>query len=159
MIGKRIQKGFALYLTVIAVGIVSFITIALADIAFRQNIIATIGNRSQQAFYASDSGIECALFFDLHHAVFPTRTSDPFSPELIDCGEGYSEAEVIESSSDHAISSVVLGFEDINCDVRITVEKNRIPGRIITKIISEGESGSCVSGTQNRFQRSIEVNY
>ncbi|MCI5108597.1 MAG: hypothetical protein MRY49_01990 [Candidatus Pacebacteria bacterium] len=158
MNGRNKQKGFALYLTVIAVGIVSFITFSLSDIAFRQNTIASIGNRSQQAFYASDSGLECALFWDLHHAAFPYNQGGSFDPNLVDCGDGVVDYE-FTATADSATTLFDVDFTAINCVVEIKVEKVDIGDRITTKITSQGESGSCVAGDSNRFQRSIEVNY
>jgi Tfp pilus assembly protein PilX len=61
------SRGFTLYLAVLIGGIVLAICLSLADFALKQVIISTTGRDSQYAFYAADSGIECAFYWDFKY--------------------------------------------------------------------------------------------
>ncbi len=59
------KKGMALLIAVIASSALLLASIAISDIAFKQQIISYSGRESKVAFYAADAGLECALYHDL----------------------------------------------------------------------------------------------
>ena len=77
----RSQRGVALYLSIIVAGLIAFIAVAVSTVSFVQLNIVETSTESQYAFYAANSGVECAAYWDAKHDAFP-------SPEATDEGEG-----------------------------------------------------------------------
>lgn len=58
------QKGFTIFIAVIVSSLLLLVTLAISNIALKETILSSAGKESEMAFYAADSGIECALFWD-----------------------------------------------------------------------------------------------
>lgn len=72
------HRGFTLLYSVLVVGILLTVGLAMLDISVRQLILSASARESKQALYAADSGVECALFYDLKPvsgSVFATSTA------------------------------------------------------------------------------------
>lgn len=72
MIVNSKQKGFTLLLSVLISGIVLSIGLAIFNLTFKELKLSSAGRESQFAFYAADSGIECALYHDQRNDSFST---------------------------------------------------------------------------------------
>ena len=59
------QKGFTLLIAIVITGTIALIAAGVINLALKQNTISSLGNYSQQAFYAADTGIDCALYWDV----------------------------------------------------------------------------------------------
>lgn len=57
-------KGFTLFLALIVASLLLAIGFSLSTIILKQLVFANSGKESQLAFYAADSGAECALYWD-----------------------------------------------------------------------------------------------
>lgn len=64
------QRGFTLLIAVILASVSLAIGLALLDIAYKQVVLASAAKQSQTAFYAADSVMECALYYDQQRAAF-----------------------------------------------------------------------------------------
>lgn len=75
-------RGFTLLIAVILTSVLVSVGMALFDIAYKQIVLTGAVRSSQYAFYAADTGLECALFWD--------QTVNAFSAEAprasITCG-------------------------------------------------------------------------
>lgn len=60
----RSNSGMTLFISVVVMSILLFISFAVINITLKATTFATSGRDSQYAFYAADSGIECALYWD-----------------------------------------------------------------------------------------------
>lgn len=58
---NRCGRGFALFYTMIMITVVTTIAFGLASITFKQKALSSLAYDSQAAFYAADTGMECAL--------------------------------------------------------------------------------------------------
>ena len=58
------KKGITLFIAIVIMGILLFISFAVINIAIKGSLFASSGRDSQYAFYAADSGVECALYWD-----------------------------------------------------------------------------------------------
>jgi hypothetical protein len=58
------KKGFALLLSLIVTSILLVVGIGVSNIAFREIYLSSIGNQSEIAFYAAETGLECGLYWD-----------------------------------------------------------------------------------------------
>ncbi len=66
MTGSNPQRGFALLVAIVLSTVALSITLALTSLAFKSLLLASSARESQYAFYAADSALECALYFDSH---------------------------------------------------------------------------------------------
>lgn len=68
------EKGFTLLVAVLVSGVLMAIGLAIFNITIKEVLLSSTGRDSQFAFYAADSGIECALYWDLKGGGFSTTT-------------------------------------------------------------------------------------
>lgn len=61
---KNNKKGFTLFIALIVSSLLLAIGFSLGTIILKQLVFANSGKESQLAFYAADSGAECALYWD-----------------------------------------------------------------------------------------------
>jgi len=70
------KKGFALLVAIVVTSILLIVSFVVSNIALKQLVIATTNKDSQKAFYAANSGVECAHYWDLTNPlVSPFATS------------------------------------------------------------------------------------
>ena len=69
------QRGFTLLIAVILASVALAIGLALLDIAYKQVVLASAAKQSQTAFYAADSVMECALYYDQQRNLFAYSAS------------------------------------------------------------------------------------
>jgi hypothetical protein len=70
------SPGFTLLLAALVASLVLSLGVSIFTIARKSILLSTMGRDSQYAFYAADTGAECALYWDLRHNHFPA-TSPP----------------------------------------------------------------------------------
>lgn len=67
---KSAHQGFVILFTVLISSIILMIGFGIFSIATRQTILSGTAREAQNAFYAADAGVECALYFQTHSQVF-----------------------------------------------------------------------------------------
>src|SRR3989344_842848 len=76
----RAQRGSVLYTTVLLVSVVLAISIGVSTIAEKEAIFSSFGRDSQKAFFAADSGLECAMYHDFKRyspdSAFPANDTE-----------------------------------------------------------------------------------
>ena len=155
---KEKNKGFVLLFTVVLSSIIFAIAMSILRIAFTQSIINTSSRASNEAFYAADTGVECALYYDLrkNKTVFGLADPDP-SPNCtgidLDLFQGNKNGPWV-------FYLYNLGYDGRACAV-VEVDKTN-PSE--TKIVSKGYSSGgnttdCSSNSVTRVERRIEVAY
>lgn len=80
----RKEKGFTLLFAILVSVLILAVGTSIISIALKQVILSGAGRDSQFAFYASNTGLECALYWDLHPKlegetrkyVFPAKFTD-----------------------------------------------------------------------------------
>ena len=151
--------GFALYLAIVISGIVIFIGIAVADISFQEVRLSQSGRDSQYAFYAANTGIECALYWDAQYAAFPL--SSDTAGDLRDpiyCADQEITPVVAESDENNATTTFsVMGINDAppSC-AHVTVGKASTTSGVKTIIQARGRD-NCDGA--DRVERAIRVTY
>lgn len=68
-------RGFVLLYAVMTSTIVLAVGVSIISIALKQLSISTLGRESQYAFYAANTGAECALYWDFHGVLKEVVTS------------------------------------------------------------------------------------
>jgi len=103
---KKTQRGFTILVAVVTAGILLIIAMSIGGIALKEQVLSTANKESQIAFYAADTGMECALYWDQKKGIFAPVVvgNSVFSPAEgtkvdINCnGEAIETDEVSVSS-------------------------------------------------------------
>ena len=171
------NRGMTIFIAVVVMGILLFISFAIVNIAMKSTLFASSGRDSQFAFYAGDAGLECALYWDAKFDPSKFATSTGGSP--INCGgAGISTGAAISGTSTPARiggggdtnPASTFGFimntgsnSVSHCTV-VTVLKyyddrdNNGEDELVTYIKSRGYN-TCADGHPRRIERGIEVTY
>lgn len=95
--GFRNKAGFTLFVALVVSSMLLAVGFSLSNIILKQLVFSNSGKESQLAFYAADSGAECALFWDRKDASGFTTIDGAFatSTGIVDiiCGVGGSSEE------------------------------------------------------------------
>lgn len=148
----RTQRGFTLLMSVLIASVLLALGYEIYNLAVKEVTLSSAGRESQFAFFAADTGIECALFSDTKFDAF--STTSPISE--ITCGVATSSL-----TRQYVGTSLVTTFgfslgsgTHTQCvDVRVTRET---PKRTI--IESYGHN-TCVLDNPLRLERAIRVTY
>lgn len=142
----KAKTGIAFLLAVIVSSVAMSIGLGIAFILLEELKLSSVNKNSITAFFAADSGTDCALYWDREQNAFPTSTA----PVTITCnGQNFSGGGV-------GVFKTVfnLGLND-RC-ANVTVEK--IGAK--TRIQSLGQNIACGAASNERtVQRGIEVTY
>jgi hypothetical protein len=78
------RAGFTLLIAALISSVVLSLGISIFEIARKQVSLSSMGRESQFAFYAADTGSECALYWDVRYSLFGTSTSPVFQSGITD---------------------------------------------------------------------------
>lgn len=151
------QKGFTLLLSALIASIVIALGTAIFQLAQKEVTLSSIGRDSQFAFYAADTGAECALYWDVRYQSFPTTT--PTAADITCDNE--DETTTVSALGDTVTSA--FQFEPNGYCVNVTVAKtfNSGTGALSTVVHADGYNTSCllVETSPRALQRSVELRY
>lgn len=164
----RTNRGFTLLLAALVASIVLALGSSIFTIARKQVTLSSLGRDSQFAFYAADTGAECALYWDIRHSAFgatapvtPPTCAAQVLAETVTSGVRGTAPYVIEFDMDLFVNAdgVSGTFDDDGYCARVSVTKNT--SNPFTVIRADGYSTSCAStGTSARaLQRSVQLQY
>ncbi len=164
---------------VLTASVLLSIGVSIFNLTIKELTLSSSGRESQFAFYAADSGAECALYWDLNATeIFATssaaRNPSDSSPDCVDTSGVEQTFSVTPSSSNANNATTTFSLRIPNPDltevepqcVTVTVAKNLLTsGSVQTTINSRGYNVGTVSGTActssdpNRVERAIRVTY
>lgn len=164
------KKGFALLFSVLVSSLLLTIGLSIFNIALKELAISWATQRSIHAFYAADSGYECAKYWDSRTELIPTVVLSNLSERLItpiQCGGSDSVLDSREKSPESqeendAVTSTYTFSGDLNAVVKIEKEKNDpldlkcSDGQAICTTIS---SRGWDSDSGDKVERAIEIKY
>ncbi len=89
------RRGFALLIAVIFAAVMLTIGLALGSLGYKQQVISSSAVESQYAFYAADSALECALYYDQqqNHFAYDSTQQVPASAYSFPC-DGVSSTQI-----------------------------------------------------------------
>lgn len=144
------EHGIAIYIAVIITATLILVSFSILSLALKQISISGAGRDSQDAFYAADSGAECALFWDVHNPVNPAQSAfDPLSIQTITCNN--ISIPVIHTVATSTFT--MLFTPDLFC-AKVTVVKLGLT----TKVESRGYN-TCDTTSNRRLERAVQINY
>jgi len=159
------QRGFALLYASLIASLLTAMGIIMFNIAQKELLLASAGRESQFAFYAADTGVECALYWDFKHNAFDTSTTYT-NPAY--CGSGESARLKDFPNGSEGVFDGVNGlggtaktkfyFESEGKCVYVTVQKNNsVP---FTVIESFGYNTACNQQTHpRRLERAVRATF
>lgn len=174
-------RGFTLLFAVLVSTLVLSVGASVISIALKQLVISGTGRDSQYAFYAANTGIECATYWDLLPGSDFATSSDSgntLSP-LMACADNrdlYNKIYVDKpdfygqepGNAESRETFFRLTFEDSEHELPYCVDvtvlkyvepaKNGQNKRIATKITANGYN-TCKTDNPRRIERGLEINY
>lgn len=169
---KNRERGMALFISVVLVSVLLLIALAISDIAYKEQILSYSGRDSKVAFYAADSGIDCAMYHDLKLIdYFPTDPAEPDPSEPDPPPECNGGSSNVDSRISNGNVETTFSYElsgQTNACVIVNVTKIILaPGEIGTVIESRGYNNSCAGNTfpyhvtdsPRNLERAIRVSY
>ncbi len=152
----RDSSGFVILYVVILSSIILSMALGVSNIALKEIKFSTSAKNTNDAFFAADTGAECALYYDKSStSVFISSSS----PTIICNGSSIIARET--PASYWSFDSSGLGNRGEGC-AKVTVDKSIPPE---TSIISKGYDnggdlpGFCSPQESNSVERQIELNY
>jgi len=158
------NRGFAMLFSVLISSLLVVIGLSIFNITLKELTISTSARESQVAFYAANSGLECALYWDLQKGAFATSTDDISRATLISavCNGVTVNNTVNPHNADSATTKFEFKINDPNdlngpC-ANVTVTKT--PGsptaeKMTTVIESRGKNICSASG--RRVERGLKA--
>ncbi len=158
---KKVYRSFTLLIAVLIASILLALGSAIFDIVSKQIILSSAGRESQFAFFAADTGIECALYWDQQKGAFAST-----SATVPQCG-GASVTVTTRTYTPNTpvppgrpVEAVAFTFNlnggSSNPCANVSVTKTYYPS--VTVITSQGYN-TCDSSNPLQLERGIRVQY
>jgi hypothetical protein len=163
--GERSKKrGFTLLMATLTTSMLLLISFVVVNIAVKQLLLANAAEESQHAFYAADSGVECAIYWDLKNPTTPGISAFATSTNgSISCnGQTIStDSQTVQNipSEQSRIGSInpisIFQLDFLKGCVIVSVTKE-VDGT--TTIDSRGYN-TCDTSSLRRFERGVRIQY
>jgi hypothetical protein len=154
------KKGFVLLYAVTLAAIFLSLALGVGAIALKENLFSTSAKNTNNAFFAADTGVECALFYDKSggsgSAFIDLATISPIS-----CNN--NSVTVTESPTNVWTFSIPsLGGSNLGC-AKVKVDKTSLvsPTTTITAdgYNNGGSSGGCAPVKSTAVERELSTSY
>jgi len=125
------------------------IGLAIFNITIKELALSSSSRESQFAFYAADTGIECALFWDFQHNAFDvTKTSD-----IVCAGQSIED---VGGGGFNNPSTFTIDLTPLPYCTIVSVTKQESPRR--TLVEARGYN-TCDTENPRRVERAIRATY
>jgi hypothetical protein len=163
------QRGFTLLLAALVASTMLALGSSVFLIAQKQITLSSVGRDSQFAFYAADTGAECALYWDFrvdkYDYIFATSSVSTSHAGDVVCDNQHAGNVNVETSGTSATSTFSVDLFKNESDDKggycVTVTVAKSPTAPNTIIRADGYSTSCESIESNprTLQRSVNLRY
>jgi len=172
------QRGVAVLFAVLISILLISVTATMISIALRQTILSSTGRDSQYAFYAADTAMDCALYWDNNqpenpspvegqtYAVFPFSDESPYST-----GANCSGVDITNNGPTNWDQNNSVGITTFELKIKsdltgrtycseVMVEK-KLVGTVKTTVMkTNGFNGPTCDRTSTRtVERGLELSY
>jgi len=155
----RCARGFTVLFAALIGSLLFSLGIAISQLSIKEVVLSVAGKQSEAAFFAADTGIECALYWDLHPSgsVFPKSNGvgEP-TPTTVTCTGVANEVSFPSTpTSAAATTTFSLAFTPKGC-ATVIVGKTAVGSTVIE---SRGQN-ECGEGIHpGRVERALRVRY
>ncbi len=139
---RQPQRGFVLLFTVLTASVILAATLAISRIVTKEILLASVGRDSQQAFFAADSGAECAIYWNNQGKFAETPSAG--SANEIKCN-GYTLTDGVENLLLNSLNWNIIKADFGKTDLGGNIGKNKIDGSLVSVFalsVKEPPSGS-----------------
>jgi len=162
------QRGFTLLLAALIASVVLALGSSIFNIARKQVTLSSLGRESQFAFYAADTGAECALYWDVRFDAFgvavpltaPTCDGKALN-ETVTAGNRSAAPYTMSFQIDMFVNAdgIAGNGDDNGYCTSVSVQKRETSP--FTVIRSDGYSTSCAlkDSSARSLQRSVVLQY
>ncbi|TSC57055.1 MAG: hypothetical protein Greene041679_483 [Parcubacteria group bacterium Greene0416_79] len=159
----HVSRGFTLLLAVLMGSLLFSMGLAIANLTLKELTLSSAARESEKAFYAADSGTECALYWDIQRKAFQGAAKGERSS--ISCN-GTSDIKVTPVSANDPKNPKEYTFRlplsqvaTFACaDVRVIKDKDHT-SKEITVIESRGRNDCEDTDNPGRVERALRVRY
>ena len=149
------NKGFVILFAVTISSILLSIALGVMNVSLNEVRFSTSARATNDAFFAADTGAECALLHDRSAAADNAFTGTA----SMNCVGG----PITLSGSDPSWNFIIAGLGSLgqSC-AKVTVIKTFIDPYTFTTVTSKGYNigdSACESSSSNRIEREIKVSY
>jgi len=154
------QRGFALFIAIVLSAVAAVITLALTTLAYKSLLLSSSALESQYAFYAADSALECALYWDNGMRNSFPYASTPGSVAVNCAGTNITLAGTAYDAHTTQYRSDWFAINGSDC-ARITVYKTDGSVTPVGQLFGDGVNVSCdqVSTNPRAVERGIKATY
>lgn len=155
MKNKNLNKGFTLFVAITLTATILLVSMAVVSVAVREAALSSSGRESQYAFYAADTGVECAIYWDVKnpsgYSAFSTSTASGIycNKDAANAGNQFTVGGTATSTIYH-----MTFLPDPYC-ATVVVNKSPSGG---TTIDSHGYN-TCDPTNTKRVERAVRVTY
>lgn len=144
------NRGFTLFIAVLIGSLMLAIGFSIFNLAFKELLLSASARDSQVAFYAADTGLECALYYDQNQEAF--RITGPGGISITCAG--------VTTSVTRVAGSGFFEWEWVLDDGTLctTVEVQKFTGTERTVIRALGYN-TCEGDNPRRTERGLRVIY
>lgn len=149
------NRGFVILFAVTISSILLSIALGVANISLNELRFSTSARATNDAFFAADTGAECALLYDREDEANNAFTGSA----TINCAGAPIVLDGFAPTWTFIIPN--LGSTGESCS-KVTVYKNVVPPNIFTTITAKGFNigdANCESTSLNRIEREIRLSY
>lgn len=185
MMIKKIQfnKGYTLLFAVLVSVLVLSVGLSILNISKKEFLLSSSARESTKAFYAADSGLECAAYFDFNGTFnyLDNTSSDPFRDQNIQCAghtaqlhgnilyyerygtDNYYTFDILFEGSSCAtiyVTKMAAGIDPFSGDyLSARTQISSYGYNLGWDSSTNNGGGSCTKASPNRVERAIEYNY
>lgn len=149
------QKGFTLFIAIVVMGTLLVVSTSIVNLSIKQSYIANAGRESQHAFYAADTGMECALFWDVQsptgQSSFATSTGSTINCNM---DENNSGNEWVVGGAYTSTVDTITFLPDPYC-AKVIVTKG-VDG---STLIESFGYNTCDPENTRRVERAVRASY
>ena len=171
-------RGFTVLYAALVASLLLAVGLTIFDITYKEVVFSAVARDSNFAFYAADTGIECALYWDFKYtgtanahsgSVFATSTNSAPPSSGVDCNNLDIAAAggppppaspspwIVTKSAASATTEFWVTFSPQAYCVDVTVAKSGTTN-IATRVTANGYN-TCSQSDQTRIERSLQTNY
>ena len=142
------NQGFTLFIAMVVMGTILLVTTGMVSLAVRQARVSSSSRESQHAFYAADTGVECAVYWDVQNPSGPSAFATSTGSQISCNNQTMTVGGV-------ATSTFTFNFSPDPFCVTVTVNK---ASTCVTRIESKGYN-TCDASNSRRVERAVRAVY
>lgn len=147
---QNTKQGFTLFIAVLLGSLMLAIGFSIFNLAFKELLLSSSSRDSQVAFYAADTGLECALYYDQDQRAFQTGQS---GGPTIECAGVTVAAQRVSSSDPHTWR---FALQSSSLCTTVEVQKSVADNRTLIRAFGYN---TCDSTDERRTERGLRVIY